>query len=195
MAAVAEAPQAVRLTDKLVFVLKPLLRLKAAIPAIAAFFILLIAVPGVATPPHAHAQENTPAIPAILSAAESMFLAMKSRDYPVLWRLLTTKSRETILADTDNAIRRADGKPVLVEKLREDFASGGPIAGEYWEGFLRRFDPDDALEKSRWEIGTLEKNRAEVLITHRGADRPAVLQMYREANEWKAGLVETFWRR
>ena len=171
------------------------MRLKAMISMIAAFFILLPAVSGVAPIPSAHAQENTPVISAILSTAESMFLAMKARDYPVLWRLLTTKSRETILADTDEAIRRTGGKPVLGEAMREDFASGGPISGEYWEGFLRRFDPDDALEKSRWEIGVLEKNRAEVLITHIGADRPAVLQMYREEeNEWKAGLVETFWK-
>lgn len=187
-----EAAQALPTTDQLGFILKPLIRLKAAIPAIVFSFIFPYAIPSATPATHAPAQENTPAI---LSAAESMFLAMKARNYPVLWRLLTTKSRETILADTDDAIRRADGKPVSREALREDFASGGPIASEYWKGFLRRFDPDDALEKSRWEIGTLEKDRAEVLITHRGADRPAVLRMYREINEWKTGLVETFWGR
>jgi len=171
------------------------MRLKTAIPAIVAFFILLTATQSVAPNTCARAQDNTPAIHAILSAAESMFLAMKARDYPVLWQLLTTKSRETILADTYTAIRQADGKPVLMEALREDFTSGGPISGEYWEGFLRQFDPDEALEKSRWEMGAQKKNQADVLITHRGADRPAVLRMYREANEWKAGLVETFWGR
>ncbi|MCL1925706.1 MAG: hypothetical protein FWF95_01040 [Syntrophorhabdaceae bacterium] len=170
--------------------MKLLIRIKTAIPAIVFYFVLLYAIPGAASAP---AQEKN--TPAILSAAESMFLAMKTQNYPVLWRLLTTKSRETILADTDDAIRRADGKPVSREALREDFASGGPIASEYWKGFLRRFDPDDALEKSRWEIGAMEKDKAEVLITHRGADRPAVLRMYRETNEWKAGLVETFWGR
>ena len=55
------------------------------------------------------------------------------------------------------------------------------------------FDPDDALERSRWEMGTVEEDRAEVLITHRGADRPAVLRMFREGGRWKVGLVETFW--
>ena len=39
----------------------------------------------------------------------------------------------------------------------------------------------------------MEKDRAEVLITRLGADRPAVLRMFREGGGWKAGLVETFW--
>ena len=139
------------------------------------------------------AQAGTPEIPAILSAAESMFLAMKARDYPAVWRTITVNSRDTILAETEGAIRRSGSQPVSRDALREDFAAGGPVAREYWEGFLRRFDPDDALERSRWEIGLPEKDRAEVRITHRGADRPAVLRMYREGSEWKAGLVETFW--
>ncbi len=141
----------------------------------------------------ATARMNAPAIPAILSAAESLFQSMKSRDYPATWRVLTEKSRETIVSETDAAIRRGGGPPVPKDRIREDFAAGGAISREYWEGFLRRFDPDDALEKSRWEMGASEEDRAEVLITHPGADRPAVLRMFREGNSWKAGLVETFW--
>ncbi|MBP2676590.1 MAG: putative cytosolic protein [Deltaproteobacteria bacterium] len=130
--------------------------------------------------------------PAILSTAESLFQTMKSRDYPSTWRVLTTKSRDRIVSDTDDAIRRTGGPSVSRESIREDFAAGGPISREYWEGFLRRFDPDDALEKSRWEMGASEKDRAEVLITRQGADRPAVLRMFREGDGWKAGLAETF---
>jgi hypothetical protein len=72
---------------------------------------------------------------------------------------------------------------------------GGGIARDYWDAFLRRFDPDIALEQSRWEIGSVGKDRAEILLTHHGADRPARLKMFLEAGGWKAGLVETFWSR
>jgi len=118
---------------------------------------------------------------------------MKTGDYPAVWNLLTAKSRDTIVADTDEAIRKAGGSVIPKDQLREDFARCGTTCRQYWEGFLRRFDPDDALERSRWEMGTVEGDRAEVLITHRGADRPAVLRMFREGASWKVGLVETFW--
>jgi hypothetical protein len=145
--------------------------------------------------PHsfAAARGDDPAVPAILAAAESLFQTMKARDYPATWSVLTEKSRDTIVSDTEEAIRKAGETLITKEQLREDFAAGGPTCRQYWEGFLRRFDPDDALERSRWEMGVVEKDRAEVLITHRGADRPAVLRMFREGGSWKAGLVETFW--
>ena len=136
---------------------------------------------------------DDPAVPTILAAAESLFQTMKARDYPGIWAVLTAKSRDTIVSETEEAIRAAGGNPLPKGDMREDFAAGGAIARRYWEGFLRRFDPDAALEKSRWEMGVVERDRAEVLITHRGADRPAVLRMYREDGSWKAGLVETFW--
>ena len=136
---------------------------------------------------------DDPAVPAILAAAESLFQTMKGRDYTATWAVLTTKSRDTIVSETEEAIRDAGGNPLPKGEIRGDFAAGGPVSRQYWEGFLRRFDPDAALERSRWEMGVVEKDRAEVLITHRGADRPAVLRMYREEGNWKAGLVETFW--
>jgi len=36
------------------------------------------------------------------------------------------------------------------------------------------------------------KDRAEILLTHHDADHPATLIMFREDNDWKVGLVETF---
>jgi len=118
---------------------------------------------------------------------------MKDRDYAATWAVLTVKSRDTIISETEEAIRAAGGKPVPKEEIRREFETGGPLCRAYWAGFLRRFNPDAALEKSRWEMGAVEKDRAEVLITHRGSDRPAVLRMFREEGGWKAGLVETFW--
>ncbi|MEW6719711.1 MAG: hypothetical protein AB1346_04590 [Thermodesulfobacteriota bacterium] len=162
----------------------------AAILTIAAFFFL--PAPSIVL---AAGPEYAPSIPAILSAAESLFETMKARDYPALWRVLTAKSRDTIVSETDEAIRKAGEAPISKDQIREDFAAGGPTSRKYWEGFLRRFDPDAALEKSRWQIGTIEKDRAEVLITHPGADRPAVLRLFLEGGSWKAGLAETFWER
>jgi len=160
----------------------------AAIPTIAALLFVVPATGAPAAPP-----SNDPATPRILAAAESLFQTMKDRDFRATWAVLSAQSRETIVSDTDAAIRKAGGPAVSAERIRQDFAAGGPLARQYWEGFLRRFDPDDALEKSRWEMGVVEPDRAEVRITRRGSDRPAVLRMFREGGEWKAGLVETFW--
>jgi hypothetical protein len=59
--------------------------------------------------------------------------------------------------------------------------------------FLRRFDPDAALSKSRWEMGEASDTEAYLLITHEGAEKPAVVRLYKEDGAWKMGLAETFW--
>jgi hypothetical protein len=175
----------------------------------AAFLVLLLCPPAWAASPEDH-----PAVPAILARAESLFQSMKSRDYPAIFAALSAKSRETIVAETSSALAAAArqaplGKPTAAETpsapaknpapdreaVRSDFVAGGPIARDYWDAFLRRFDPDAALEHSRWQIGSVGKDRAEILLTHHGADRPATLKMFREDGGWKAGLVETFWSR
>lgn len=138
---------------------------------------------------------------------------MKARDYRAIFAALSAKSRETIVAETSSALAAAKqpraGKPTSTETpsalardpapglegIRSDFVAGGPLAREYWDAFLSRFDPDAALEQSRWEIGSVGKDRAEILLTHQGSERPAVLKMFLEAGGWKVGLVETFWSR
>jgi len=164
-------------------------RLRAAILAIAALSFLPFASLVQAAPP-----ADDPSVPLILAAAESLFQSMKDRDHAATWAVLSSESRETIVSETVEAIRKAGDPPVSRERVRDDFAACGTLCRNYWEGFLRRFDPDDALERSRWEMGAVEKDRAEVLITHKGSDRPAVLRMFREGGSWKAGLVETFWK-
>jgi len=162
-----------------------------------------------AASPEAH-----PAVPAILARAESLFQSMKARDYPAIFAVLSAKSREAIVAETSSALAAAakktgPGETIAAETpssparepapgpegIRGDFIAGGPIARDYWDAFLSRFDPDIALEHSRWEIGFVGKDRAEILLTHHGADHPARLKMFREDGGWKAGLVETFWSR
>ena len=175
----------------------------------AALLVLLLCLPARAASPEDH-----PAVPEILARAESLFQSMKSRDYPAIFAALSAKSRETIVAETTSALAAAakqasPGKPIAAappsasaknpapgaEAIRSDFVAGGPIARDYWDAFLRRFDPDAALEHSRWEIGSVGKDRAEILLTHHGADHPAKLKMFREDGGWKVGLVETFWSR
>jgi len=165
-------------------------------------------------PARAASPEDHPAVPAILARAESLFRSMKARDYPAIFAALSAKSRETIVAETASALAAAarqtppekataTGTPSSparapapgLDAVRGDFIAGGPIARDYWDAFLRRFDPDAALEHSRWRIGSVGKDRAEILLTHHGADRPATLRMFREDGGWKAGLVETFWSR
>jgi len=149
-------------------------------------------------PARAASPEDHPAVPAILARAESLFQSMKARDYPAIFAALSAKSRETIVAETTSALAAArtapPGKPPDPDAVRRDFIAGGPIAHDYWDAFLHRFVPDLALEHSRWEIGSADKDRAEILLTHHGADHPAVLQMFREDGGWKVGLVETFWK-
>jgi len=167
-----------------------------------------------ALPVCAASPEDHPAVPAILARAESMFQSMKARDYQAIFAALSAKSRETIVVETTTALAASarqgpPGKPTAVdptlalardpasgtEAVRSDFIAGGPIARDYWNAFLRRFDPDVALEHSRWEIGSVGTDRAEILITRHGADHPATLKMFRENGAWKVGLVETFWSR
>jgi hypothetical protein len=173
------------------------------------FAFLFIAYPAYAVPP-----EENPAVPEILARAESLFQSMKARDYPAIFAALSARSQERIVAETTSAIDAQARRPPPrepdsadtpsaparapapgLEAVRRDFIAGGAIARDYWDAFLRRFDPDIALEHSRWEIGSVGKDRAEILLTHHGADHPAKLKMFREDGGWKAGLVETFWSR
>jgi hypothetical protein len=167
-----------------------------------------------AAPARAASPEDHPAVPAILARAESLFQSMKNRDYPAIFAALSVKSRETIVAETSSALTAAarqapPGRSSAAdtssapaknpapgpEAVRRDFDAGGPIARDYWDAFLHRFDPDAPLEHSRWQIGSVGKDRAEILLTHHGADHPATLNMFREDGGWKVGLVETFWSR
>ena len=157
-------------------------------PAILLLAVLLLAAGG-ATPA---SPEDHPAVPEILSRAESLFQAMKARDYPAIFAGLSAKSRESIVLETAASLAATKGATPGNDAVRNEFACGGPIAREYWDAYLRRFDPDAALERSRWEIGSVGKDRAEILLTHRGAERPAVLRMFLEDGGWKTGLVETF---
>jgi len=128
----------------------------------------------------------------ILRQAEGLFRNMRARDYPTVWALLSTKSRETIVGDVLKESGSAGGGFAGEEQIAQDFAKGGAIARAYWEGYLQEFDPDTALRESRWEMGEVGEDSAVIRITHKASERPAVLRMVREGGVWKVGLIETF---
>ena len=117
---------------------------------------------------------------------------MKARDGAAIWKSVTARSRSAIVDDTVRAIADAGDRTVTPEAVRKDFEESGPIAREYWKGYRELFDPDLALEGSRWEEVRLGKERAEIRIVHERAKSPAFLQLFREEGGWKVGLAETF---
>lgn len=120
---------------------------------------------------------------------------MQAKNYPGIWALLSAASHKTVIDDTFTAIAKEGGKEVPKEEIRRNFSEGGPIARGYWNGFLENFDPRLALEQSKWEVGSIGPDRAEILITGKTAEKPALLKLFRENGGWKVGLVETFWGR
>jgi hypothetical protein len=79
-----------------------------------------------------------------------------------------------------------------VALVEQDFAVGGPVARSYWNAYLDTFHVDYVLEQSTWEIGFINKERAEICLLYRKAENPARLKMLKEHNQWKVGLMETF---
>jgi hypothetical protein len=131
---------------------------------------------------------------AALFSAESMFKMMKNRNYPKIWSLITRKSQDVIIDDVYKA--EADvGMKHPKEKIYYDFNNGGILSNAYWNSFLDNFDPDLALEQSRWDIGKFVNEKGEIIIKYRKAESPAILRMFKENGTWKVGLVETFWTR
>jgi hypothetical protein len=125
---------------------------------------------------------------AILQSAESCFKAMKQRNYVDIWKSLSIKSKATIVESVTK--RAAD--TYSRAQIDTDFSIGGLIARSYWNEYLFYFDPDMVLEQSKWEMGPIGKRQAEIILQHRKAESPARLRMFKEENQWKVGLIETF---
>ena len=127
----------------------------------------------------------------ILETTESLFKSMKAKDYPKVWSLLSTKSRQIILNDVHKAIAKTNTE-VSLDSLRADFASGGRDAKEYWDAYLSEFDPDKVLEHSKWEGVKINKNEGEVILLYKKSEKPAIIKVFKENDAWKVGLEETF---
>ena len=66
------------------------------------------------------------------------------------------------------------------------------MAKAYWNSYLNAFDPDRVLKQSKWDIGAMKKDKAEINILYKKSAKPAVLLIYMEGNVWEVGLEETF---
>jgi hypothetical protein len=133
----------------------------------------------------------------ILSSAESLFKVMKEKNYSKIWFYLSNASRNSITDDTYKNIMKYEkerGREMRYskEQIGVDFSNGGPIAQAYWNSYLDVFNPDIVLEQSRWKMGKVSQDRAQISVTYRKAERPAMIQMFREEGRWRVGLTETF---
>jgi len=133
----------------------------------------------------------------ILSSAESLFKAMKEKNYSKIWFYLSNGSRKSITDDSYKNIMKYEkerGREMGYsrEQIGVDFSTGGIIAQAYWNSYLDVFNPDIVLEQSRWVMGKVSKDRAQINVTHRKAEKPAIIQMFKEEGRWRVGLAETF---
>jgi hypothetical protein len=155
-----------------------------------AAFVMFAALP-------AFADSRDTQIDTILNSAESLFKTMKVKDYKGIWAYLSGPSRVTVVNDTYKALvaNSPAVKPDMQyskEMVESDFRSGGPIAKAYWDAYLQNFNPDWLLEQSKWQMGKIEKGKAEIVIQYRKGEGPVNLQMVAENGKWRVGLMETF---
>ena len=124
----------------------------------------------------------------ILDAGEACFKAMKQKDYAAIWESLSAKSQAAIVGDVAKRAAQTYSK----EQIGADFSIGGLVAKSYWDEYLFYFDPDTVLEQSKWEMGPIGKQQAEIILQYKKAEQPARLKLFKEGNRWKVGLIETF---
>jgi len=134
----------------------------------------------------------------ILSAAENLFVLMKNKNYTAIWSVLSKKTQATIVNDVrkENEKANKENKKANLETNKDaifnDFLTGGDNAKAYWDGFLTVFNPDIVLERCKWEMGKTGKNEAEILLLHKTSEKPAIIKMFKENDQWKVGLDESF---
>ena len=128
----------------------------------------------------------------ILDSAESLFKAMQLKNYPEIWMGLSKTSHKIIAEQVHKAMEKAGEAGYSVALVEEEFSVGGPVARSYWDAYLDNLQVDYILEQSRWEIGFIKKDKAEICLLYRKAGNPARLKMLKERNQWKVGLMETF---
>ena len=140
-------------------------------------------------PHYAHSEEHSESIPLILQAAENLFIFLNERDYNAAWELMTEKSHQTIINDIyKTSVDR--GIDIRKEDISRDIHNNGILFNSYWNAFMTNFDPDVVLNDRVWEIEETGPDHAVILLKKKGITK---LQMYKEGDRWKVGLVETFW--
>ena len=153
--------------------------------------ILIVSLICAAIVPNVSAQYDEESV-VVLTVAREFFGNIEEKKYSLLWDGITEKSRKAVVnlvyeeqPKTGNRLTRA--------AIRKDFENCSVLCKSFWKGYFSAFDAGLALNQSEWDIGTIKRSKAEVLITHRNAESPAKLKMVRESGEWKVGFTETFW--
>lgn len=142
-------------------------------------------------PPNLSAQSQEE-VAGLFSAARNFFRNIEKKDSTLVWDAITVKSRETII-NTIYKEQKKTGVRFSREGIMKDFDNCGVICKSFWNAYFSTFDPELALGQSKWDIGSIKKDKAEILITHRRAESPAMLKMFKESGSWKVGFTETFW--
>ena len=127
----------------------------------------------------------------VLTAAESVFQNMSQAAYPALWAGLSSRTRQSIIQSVRKSLGKV-GFDYSEERIRADFAAGGELARDYWVNYVSQFEPRLVLEESKWTMGALKQDYAEIAIRHKKSDRDAILKLFREEGQWRVGLDETF---
>jgi hypothetical protein len=141
-----------------------------------------------------HGRDKQDDLDRVLASAEGFFQSLTTKNYSQAWSFLSQRSKEVI----SNDIYKGSVDPgagYTKEQIRSDLQAGGMIAGSYWKGVLQSFDPNSVLEESKWEMGFVRSDEAQLFITHRKSSRPARLKLFNETGVWRVGLVESFWTR
>jgi hypothetical protein len=149
------------------------------------FFLLFLFVPCL------YAENSDSEIDKVLSSAESLFKAMKEKNYPKIWTFLSVQSKNIIIGDVGKAEEKM-GRKYTKEDIGKDFATGSQLSKLYWNSYLENFNPNYVIEESTWQMGKIEKNRAEIAIRYKKSEGPAILKMFKEEGKWMVGLEETF---
>lgn len=127
----------------------------------------------------------------ILNRADTFFRMMKKRDYKEVWQFLTEHSRAVIITDVCKVIKKKTKKCNL-NFIKLSFKEGKGLSRDYWNSYLRYFNPDIVLNQSVWHIYYIHNTDAEIAIKYYKAPKPIFLKMKKENGIWQVGLAETF---
>ncbi len=129
----------------------------------------------------------------ILNKANRFFIILEKKDYKDVWVLLTKQSKNIIINDVCKAIRKT-AKKCNLNLIKSSFREGKGLARDYWDSYLRYFNPDIILKQSVWSIRYIHKSQAEISIKYKKAPNPVYLIMKKENGSWKVGLAESFFK-
>lgn len=131
----------------------------------------------------------------IIKAPEKFFSSLRNEDFTLTWFALTEGSKKVIAKQVRGAYVSSTKKDISAAEIYSDFENGGPLSQAYWRAFKEECPPELALEQSRWELGQVKGDYAEIILRYRKSQNPAILKVYKEGSAWKFGLVESFWSR